>query len=41
MLLGEENKRAELVEKTRQFNLKLTLAFALKLYNIWKLWIRK
>ena len=38
MLLHEEKKGGELVQKTRQSTLKLALAFALKLQKSWKLW---
>ena len=36
MLLDEENKGGELMQKTRQSTLKLALAFALKLQKSWK-----
>ena len=38
MILYEENKGGELVQKTRKTTLKLALAFALKLQKRWKLW---
>ena len=41
MILYEEKKRGELVQKTRQSTLKLGLAFSLKLQKIWKDWKNK
>ena len=41
MILYEENKEAELLQKPRKTTLKLALPFALKQKKIWKLWIRK
>ena len=39
MILHEEKKGGELVQKTRKSTLKLALAFSLKLQKSWKLWI--
>ena len=41
MLLHEENKGGELVQKTRQSTLKLDLTFALKLWKSWKILKKK
>ena len=38
MLLDEEKKGGELVQKTSQTTLKLALTFALKLQKRWKDW---
>ena len=38
MILDEENKGGELMQKTRQSTLKLALFFALKLQKRWKEW---
>ena len=41
MLLDEEKREGEWVQKTRQSTLKLALAFALKLQKRWKDWKNK
>ena len=41
MILDEENKGGELVQKIRQSTLKLVLAFSLKLQKSWKFMNRK